>query len=341
MTDQMIGAAPKEVPAFARNGINLASAGLGARAVSASDEFFAPLSRMLDDRPAIFYPDKYDDNGKWMDGWETRRRRNGGHDHAVIALAARGQIDGFDIDTSHFTGNNAPACRIEACRADGDLGEGADWFEILPMQALTPDSHHFFACADTQAWTHLRLHIYPDGGVARLRVYGTPTLDAGAVAGQEIDLAAALNSGRVIAFSDAHYGAYQRILAPGRGLDMGDGWETRRRREPGHDWIIVALGHRGTIRRAQVDTAHYKGNYPDSFSVQAADLSEFSGDLDKAVVASSMFWDSLIAPEKLSADAVHDIEAGKLADLGPVTHIRLNIFPDGGISRLRLFGMIA
>ena len=341
MTDHSVAAEPDDIPDFVRNAINLASGGLGAQALSATDEFFAPLARMLDDKPAVFYPDKYDDNGKWMDGWETRRRRNGGHDHAVIALAARGQINGFDIDTSHFTGNNAPACRIEACRAENAPGDDADWFEILPMQALTPDSHHFFACADTQAWTHLRVHIYPDGGVARLRVYGIPTLDASAVAGEEIDLAAALNGGRVIAFSDAHYGAYQRMLAPGRGLDMGDGWETRRRREPGHDWIIVALGHRGTIDHAQVDTAHYKGNYPDSFSVQAADLSEFSGDLDKAVVASSMFWDTLIATEKLSADATHDISSDKVAGLGPVTHVRLNIFPDGGISRLRLFGKIA
>lgn len=338
MTDHIVAPEPAETPAFARNAINLASAGLGAHAVSSTDEFFAPLARMLADDPAVFYPDKYDDNGKWMDGWETRRRRGGGHDIAIIALAARGQIHGFDVDTSHFTGNNAPACRIEACRAASDPDDSADWVEILPMAPLTPNAHHFLACEDTEAWTHLRLHIYPDGGVARLRVYGTPELDAGAVAGDEIDLAASLNGGRILAFSDAHYGAYHRMLAPGRGRDMGDGWETRRRREPGHDWIVIALGHRGTIERVEIDTAHYKGNYPDSASIQAADLSEFSGDADKAVVAASMFWDTLLEPQTLSADAIHEFGAGRM---DPVTHIRLNIFPDGGISRLRLFGKLA
>lgn len=337
MTDHIVAPEPDAMPDYARSAINLASAGLGARAVSSTDEFFAPLARMLEDAPAVFYPDKYDDNGKWMDGWETRRRRGGGHDIAIIALAARGQIHGFDVDTSHFTGNNAPACRIEACRSTNDPDDGADWVEILPMQPLTPNAHHFLACDDAEAWTHLRLHIYPDGGVARLRVYGTPELDAGAVAGDAIDLAASLNGGHILAFSDAHYGSYHRMLAPGRGLNMGDGWETRRRREPGHDWIIVALGHRGTISQVQLDTAHYKGNYPDSASIQAADLSEFSGDVDDAVVASSMFWGTLLEPQKLSADTIHEFDAGQV---GPVTHIRLNIFPDGGISRLRLIGTL-
>jgi allantoicase len=325
-------------PAFARNSINLASAGLGARAIRATDEFFAPLPRMLQDSDAVFLPDEYDDNGKWMDGWETRRRRNGGHDVGVIALAARGRIRGFDVDTSHFTGNYAPACRIEAIAADADPADDAAWVEILPTQQLGPSASHFFACDSEETWTHLRLHIYPDGGVARLRVYGDPVIDPKTADGSEIDLASALNGGRIIGFSDAHYGSYHRMLAPGRGLNMGDGWETRRRREPGFDWIVVKLGTRGRIARAVVDTAFYKGNYPDSFSIQAADLSDFKGDLDKATVTTAMFWDTLIDQRKLGPDAEHEFSGTDLHDLGPVTHIRLNIHPDGGISRLRLFG---
>ena len=326
------------VPRFAVTGVNLASAGLGAKGVSASDEFFAPLARMLEDAPAVFYPDRYDDHGKWMDGWETRRRRNGGHDHAVIALAAAGRIMGFDVDTAHFTGNYPPACRIEAARVEGDPDDATGWHEILPMQPLGPSAHHFFPCDDPGIWSHLRLHIYPDGGVARLRVYGRPVL-AGAVAG-EIDLASALNGGRVVAFSNAHYGAYQRLLAPGRGRDMGDGWETRRRREPGNDWLILELGTRGRIDRALIDTCHYKGNFPESASLQAADLSDFKGDLDQAVVTSAMFWPVLLDRQKMQADAIHEFGA-ELSDVGPVTHVRLNIFPDGGVSRLRLFGRVA
>ncbi len=329
---------PADLPEFARNAINLASAGLGARAVSCSDEFFAPLERMLDDSEAVFYPDRYDDHGKWMDGWETRRRRNGGHDHAIIALATTGKITGFDVDTAHFTGNYAPACRIEACRSDGDPDDKTVWQEILGSKQLGPSGHHFFACENTELWTHLRLHIYPDGGVARLRVYGEPHLDPVALDAGEIDLASTLNGGRIIAFSDAHYGSYSRMLAPGRGLNMGDGWETRRRREPGFDWVIVALGTRGVLSKALIDTCHYKGNFPDMASIQGADLSDFTGDLNQAIVTSAMFWDEILPQVKLSADAEHVFGDGYLKQVGPITHIRLNIYPDGGISRLRLFG---
>jgi allantoicase len=256
----------------------------------------------------------------------------------VIALAAPGRIMGFDVDTAHFTGNYPPACRIEACRVQGEPDDGTAWQEILPMQPLGPSAHHFFACADEGVWSHLRLHIYPDGGVARLRVYGRPVL-AGDPGG-EIDLASALNGARVVAFSNAHYGAYQRLLAPGRGRDMGDGWETRRLREPGNDWLIVELGARGRIARAGIDTCHYKGNFPESASLQAADLSDFKGDVDQAVVTSAMFWPALLERQTMTADAIHEFGA-ELADIGPVTHVRLNIFPDGGVSRLRLFGQVA
>ncbi len=339
MTDRIVACEPEEVPRFARNAINLASAGLGACGLSATDEFFAPLERMLADGPAIFYPDLYDDNGKWMDGWETRRRRGGGHDHATIALAAPCRIDGFNVDTSHFTGNNAPACRIEGWRGTGAPDEATEWSEILPVHELDPDSHNFLACADDNLWTHLRIHIYPDGGIARLRVYGTPEIDA--PPGTELDLVAALNGGRIVAFSDAHYGSFARMLAPGRGLNMGDGWETKRRRGPGHDWIVVALGGRGTIERVVVDTAHFKGNYPDSCSIQVADMPGFAEETREAVEAASANWDMLMEQQKLSADAVHEFDPDVVADRGPVTHIRLNIFPDGGVSRLRLFGRLA
>lgn len=326
------------VPLFVRTGINLASEGLGAKAIWASDEFFAPLERMLKDAPAEFFPDLYDDNGKWMDGWETRRRRGAGHDSAVIKLAAAGRILGFDIDTSHFTGNYAPAARIEACTClNGDPTDATRWVEILPNKPLSASDHHYVRCESYESWTHLRLHIYPDGGVARLRVYGVPELDPSNEGTEQIDLASALNGGRVLAFSDAHYGDYNRILAPGRGKDMGDGWETRRRREPGYDWMIIALGARGTVSGIEVDTKHYKGNYPDACRIQAADMSNFGDGLTDALVTSSMFWEELLPRLKLGPDAIHNF-TDEVKDIGPVTHIRLNIHPDGGISRLRIWG---
>ncbi len=326
-------------PDFTR-AVNLASAGLGAKALGATDDFFAPVERMLQDKPALWLEDKYDDHGKWMDGWESRRRRGPGHDHAVVRLAVPGRITGFDIDTSYFTGNYPPAAMIEACRLDTDPNEGTEWQPILPSSALGPSAHHYLPCLSGGVWSHVRLHIFPDGGVARLRVYGEPWLDRSAMGDGAIDLASGLAGGRVIAYSDAHYGAFHRLLAPGRGVDMGDGWETRRRRVPGNDWIIVALGARGLVERVEVDTAHYKGNFPESCSVLAADLSQFGGGLESAVVTASMFWDELLPRQKLSADAIHTF-GSEVRPVGPVTHLRLNIFPDGGISRLRAWGRLA
>jgi allantoicase len=327
------------LPDFARNAVNLASGGLGAKTLQTTDDFFADVSRMLADEPAVFIPDKYDDHGKWMDGWETRRKRTAGHDYAVVRLAAGGVIRGFDVDTSHFTGNYPPACRIEACVVKGDPGEGTAWTEILPLTPLGPSAHHYLRSSSESVWTHVRLHIYPDGGVARLRVYGEPHIDDMALEGKTIDLASGLNGGRVIAFSDAHYGAFHRLLAPGRGLNMGDGWETRRRRTPGNDWIVVALGARGVLEGVEIDTAHYKGNYPDTFSILASDVGHGIDNLNEAVVASSMFWPELIGQQKLKPDSIHRFD--KVNALGPVTHVRLNIYPDGGISRLRIFGKLA
>jgi len=328
----MAHAPANDIPAFARGAINLASARLGAEALFATDDFFAPAARMLDDAPAVFHPDRYDDNGKWMDGWESRRRRGPGHDWAVVRLAARGRVTGFDIDTAHFTGNYPSAARVEGWLGDGHPAEDADWVEIAPFTPLGPDAHHFIPCASDRSFSHVRLHIHPDGGVARFRVYGQPELPEGDA---EIDLAGALNGARVIGWSNAHYGDIQRVLYPGRGLTMGAGWETRRLRAPGNDWLIVRLACRGVIARAVVDTRHNKGNYPESCSIQAADMGALGEGLDAMVTTAAMFWDEIVARETLGPDAEHILT---VIDPAPVTHVRLNIYPDGGISRLRLFG---
>lgn len=338
VSEMAIVAPPAELPEFARTAINLADSRLGAVAVRASDEFFGPLERMLNPEPAVYYPDRYDDNGKWMDGWETRRRRNTCHDVAVVRLALPGTIAGLDIDTSFFTGNYAPAASIEACYAAGaDPGDDADWIEILPATSLNGDSHHFLAIADSGVWTHLRVHMYPDGGIARLRAYGRPRVDWSDRDPSRLhDLAAVGNGGRFISCSDAHYGSPLNLLRPGRGVNMRDGWETRRRREPGNDWCVLALGHAGMIRRVEVDTAHFKGNYPDRCSIQAANVERGT---DQSLTTQSMFWETLLPEQKLEADAVHTFEEA-VRDLGPVTHVRFNIIPDGGASRLRLWGNV-
>jgi allantoicase len=333
-----IPAAAAELPEWARRTVDLANPRIGAKAIYATDEFFAPLERLLDPAPAVFVPGKYDANGKWMDGWETRRKRTSGHDWAIVRLGRRGRIAGFDVDTSHFTGNYAPAISIEGTLSasdDANALKQAAWTPLLAATSLRGDSHHFLEIVSAGVWSHLRVHIYPDGGVARLRVYGQVVgAFEGGDANAPHDLIALENGGRAVAWNDAHFGAAANLLLPGRGIDMGDGWETRRRREPGNDWCLIALGAPGVVEKIDVDTAHFKGNYPDRCSIQAARV---DGGSERSLIAQSMFWPVLLPEQKLSMDAEHHF-AKEIAALGPITHIRLNIFPDGGVSRLRLWG---
>ncbi len=324
----------EEAPLFARSNINLASAKLGARALTTSDDFFAAMDRMLADREPVFIADKYDDNGKWMDGWESRRRRDDGHDWCIIKLAVRGTIHGFDIDTRFFTGNYPPCASVEACDCVGRPDDTTVWQEIVPRMDLDGDSHNFVECEPDVPYTHLRLNIFPDGGVARFRAYGRA---APARLEGEIDLASALNGARCVDWNDSHYGDPQCLLYPGRGENMGDGWETRRRREPGNDWIIIALACPGRIERVIVDTIHFKGNYPDCCTLEGA-FSEDSADIPEALAA--LEWRELMPQQKLQMDREHEFSGDLISDPGTVSHVRLNIFPDGGVSRLRLYGRV-
>lgn len=305
---------------------------LGTRVTFATDEFFGARDRLIDPGDPVFIEDKYDDHGKWMDGWESRRKREPGHDFLVIRLGVPGVIHGFDVDTSHFTGNFPPQVSIEGCVSDTDVPEGG-WTELVPKTDINGDAHHFLDVRNDTVFTHVRLHIYPDGGVARLRIFGEIRPDFSDVDGY-VDLAAVEHGGRAIACSDQHYGSPHNLLAPGRGLNMGDGWETARRRGPGNDWVIIALGRPGVIERAEVDTAHFKGNYPDRVSLEAALF-----DSDDGVSNNSPDWQSLMGETRLKMDQQHYFDE-ELENIGPVSHVRVSIYPDGGISRVRLFGQV-
>src|SRR5690242_16846414 len=198
-TGTAIVAAGVDLPEWARRATNLADPRIGAAAICASDEFFAPLARMLDPRPAMFVPGKYDANGKWMDGWETRRKRTTGHDWCIVKLARPGIVKGVDLDTSHFTGNFPPAASIEATCTEGEPGSSSEWVEILPSVALSGNAHHYHAIEANRPFTHLRINLYPDGGLARLRVYGQPQVDWSRLANADtVNLAAMENGAYVV-----------------------------------------------------------------------------------------------------------------------------------------------
>jgi allantoicase len=298
----------------------------------ATDDFFGAKERLIDPAEPVFIEDKYDDHGKWMDGWESRRRREPGHDACIIRLGVPGIIHGFDLDTSHFTGNFPPQVSLEGCSSDIEVPQEG-WVELVPRTDIAGNAHHFLDVRHDSVVTHVRLNIYPDGGVARLRIFGEVRPDFSGVHGY-VDLAAVEHGGLPIACSDQHYGSVHNLLAPGRGVNMGDGWETARRRGPGNDWVIIALGRPGVIRRAEIDTAHFKGNYPDRVSLEAALFGS-----DDAVSNSAPEWTTLLPESKLKMDQQHYFD-DELTDIGTVSHVRVSIYPDGGISRVRLFGQV-
>ena len=325
---------------------DLASSRVGGRAVATNDDFFASKANLVNVAPPIFIPGKFTSRGKWMDGWESRRRRTPGHDWCVVQLGLRGVVHGVNVDTRFFTGNYPSHCSIDALDSTGrNAGLPArasrraapdPFVEILPKTPLRGDGDNVIAIADRRPWTHLRLNIYPDGGVARLRVFGEAAIDWDAVAsaGRTIDLASILNGGLVMGASDMHFGARDNMIMPGRAKNMGDGWETRRRRGPGFDWARVRLGAPGRVARVEIDTNHYKGNYPDRASIEGilapgATVSELT----------SASWQTLLPEMKLRPHHRH-LLAKEIAALGPISHVRLNIVPDGGISRLRVYGRV-
>jgi allantoicase len=323
--------------------VDLASERLGGEVLEASDEFFAPKENLLKASRPIFIEGKYTARGKWMDGWETRRRRTPGYDWCVIRLRLPGVVRGVVVDTSYFKGNYPEQISLEGCNLGGTApynGEKARlksatlrWVELIPQNSVKGDSQNLFSVVSAERVTHVRLKIYPDGGVARLRVHGEVLPEGERVARGVFDLAAIENGGRILATSDQFFSEPLNMLMPGRSKGMSDGWETRRRRGPGHDWAIVKLGVPGVIRRVEVDTSHFKGNFPESCSIDAGYLEQAAGD----AAHESAQWHPVLAKTPLKADRRH-IYREQLKDVGPATHLRLNIFPDGGVARLRIFG---
>lgn len=325
--------------------LDLTSELVGAEAIACSDDFFAKVANLVRSSTPIFRPDEYTDRGKWMDGWESRRKRTPGSDWALLRLGYRAIVRGVDIDTAYFTGNHPPRATVElADVAPGTDLADADWQVVLDDVHLDGGSHNWYEIDPGAPATHLRLTIHPDGGVARLRTYGVVATDLAAMAAgtsdDRIDLAAAGSGARAVACNDMYFSHRNNLLLPRPPRTMGEGWETRRRREPGNDWIIVRLGCAGVIDEAIVETTHFKGNFPDRCSLEALAVSadiDPAGDDERDWTDADLPWLRLMGERPLTAHAAHAF-VRELEDVGAVTHVRLSIYPDGGVARLRLLG---
>ncbi len=307
---------------------DLAVRTLGGSVVYANDELFAERENLITAAPTVFAPATFGLKGQVYDGWETRRRREPGHDHAIVRLGAAGIVHGVVVDTSFFTGNYPPEVSVEATGAEGfpspaDLA-GADWVTLVPRSPAKGDTRNAFEVRDPHRYTHVRLSIYPDGGVARLRVHGEVVPDPRFLAGT-LDLAAAENGGTITGCSDMFYSSAAHLIAPGRARTMGEGWENARRRDGGHDWVSVRLALPGRIRYAELDTSLFVGNAPGWAGLSGSGSGSGPGEE----------WVELLPRARLQPDTRHRF---RLAGGPAVAAARLDVYPDGGMARLRLWG---
>jgi allantoicase len=306
---------------------DLASRALGGGVVAANDEFFAAADNLVTETEPQYTPRTFGPKGQIYDGWETRRRRDAGHDHALVRLGAPGVVHSIVVDTAHFTGNYPPFAAVDGCSVAGYPGPdelaAADWFPLVPRSPLGGDQRNEFAVAQPLRVTHVRLTIYPDGGVARLRVHGQPVPDPRWFPDGFLDLAAGEHGSRVLGCSDRFYGSPGNLLLPGLARVMGDGWETRRRRDDGNDWVEVALVGPGRVRLAELDTSHFKGNAPGAARLVGYDATGAEREL--------------LPRSALRPDTRHRFP---LAGLDVVERVRLDVYPDGGMARLRLWGRL-
>lgn len=334
--------ADRELENLAHQYLDLLAERVGGRAIACSDQWFASCDNLVKPGRGVFREGHFVSTGQWMDGWESRRSfgRRGDDDPdfdwCVLRLGVAGEIHGFDIDTNHFRGNAPEQVAVEAARLSHDPKPGDEvfWTEILPTSPVQAHSRNLFHCDSDEGWTHVRLRMFPDGGIARFRVYGTALINPQHfLPGELVDLAAAANGGRGIAASDMFYSSPSNLVMPGRGVNMGDGWETKRRRDGQHDWAIIQLGVPGTIRKVLVDTAHFKGNYPDRFSLAAVNA---EGD---DMAAADIHWRPVLSEQPLDPDKEHLYVPEIMVPATEIfTHVRVSIYPDGGLSRLRIFG---
>ncbi|REF00850.1 allantoicase [Thermomonospora umbrina] len=318
---------------------DLAVRTLGGSVVAASDESFAAKENLVNPWAPAFRPETFGAKGQEYDGWETARRRPDadgalGHDWAVVRLGLPGVIRGVVVDTAWFKGNFPPYASVEACAVDGHPSPAelvdAEWTEIVPRSTLKGDAAHSFDVGLERRSTHVRLNVFPDGGVARLRVHGEVVPDPRLLTGLTVDLAALENGGRVVECSDMFYSAPDNMLFPGQARNQAEGWETARRRGPGNDWAIIRLAAPGVVRLVEVDTGHLKFNAPAAVSLTGADT--------RSIALGAAAWHEVLPRTRVQPDGRHRF---RVSGERVVTHVRLDIHPDGGLARLRLLGDLA
>ena len=315
--------------------INLADPRIGSKIIFKTDDFFAAAHRILNIDAPVFKDGLFDKHGKWMDGWETRRRRSKGFDYLILKLGKPGKIFDIDIDTTHFNGNQPTHASVEGCFSRTKPNKKTKWTRLLGKKKLGPNKNHGLKSQNKSIFNYIKLNIFPDGGVARLRLYGKIEMEKNILNNKNINLTSVLNGASIVGCNNEHFGRAENIIAPGKGKNMGDGWETRRSRGKNFDWLIIKFGKPGLIKKLEIDTHHFKGNYPDTCSIQTANISKNLS--NKLIVNNSKNWKFILNKSKLSANKKHVFKKF-LIKRNKENYLKINIHPDGGISRIRAFG---
>ena len=315
--------------------INLADPRIGSKIIFKTDDFFAAAHRILNIDAPVFKDGLFDKHGKWMDGWETRRRRSKGFDYLILKLGKPGKIFDIDIDTTHFNGNQPTHASVEGCFSRTKPNKKTKWTRLLGKKKLGPNKNHGLKSQNKSIFNYIKLNIFPDGGVARLRLYGKIEMEKNILNNKNINLTSVLNGASIVGCNNEHFGRAENIIAPGKGKNMGDGWETRRSRGKNFDWLIIKFGKPGLIKKLEIDTHHFKGNYPDTCSIQTANISKNLS--NKLIVNNSKNWKFILNKSKLSANKKHVFKKF-LIKRNKENYLKVNIHPDGGISRIRAFG---
>lgn len=314
---------------------DVASRALGGSVVHADDDFFAARENLVRPEPPAFDPRAFGPRGKVYDGWESRRRRTPGNDVAVVRLGVRSVVEGVVVDTAHFTGNYPPQVSVDVVDLPGHPSVAqllaATWEQLVPVTAITGDTAHALRATAPRRATHVRLTLHPDGGVARLRVHGRPAPDPALLTGT-VDLASLENGGDVVDCSDAFYASARNLLMPGRARTTAEGWENARRRGGGNDHVTVRLAGPGAVRRLVVDASCFIGNAPESVRVRG-----YAGAPDPAAAGLDAGVD-LLPRTEVQPDTRHVFPVGPPASEQVVDHVRLDVYPDGGLARLRVLG---
>ena len=320
-----------------KNTVNLAETKFGSKIIYKTDEFFGAANRILSSAKPVFKEGVYDKHGKWMDGWETRRKRKDGHDFLIIKLGRPGKIFNVDIDTSYFSGNQPSQASLEACLSKTNPTKKTIWKTILNKKKLGQDRNHNFKINSRSTFNFIKLNIFPDGGVARIRLNGIVDLEKINLNGKNVNLSSILNGSTIVGCNNEHFGKAENVLSPGVGVNMGDGWETRRSRGKNVDWIIIKFGKPGIINKLEIDTHHFKGNYPESLTVQSALITNNIN--SNKILINSKNWKIFLEKMKLKPHKKH-IFKSNINKKNKVNFLKINIFPDGGISRIRAFGKV-